>query len=80
MSDEIIYSNLESKPCAGCESQGTIIWGEWAISNDGTDGDQCVRCGCETDCSTFGDCQCVRYIREQTGIEFGCSGQHSGLC
>jgi hypothetical protein len=64
MSDEIIYSNLESKPCAGCASQGTIIWEEWSIINDGPDGDWCHRFGCLTDCSTYGDCRCVEILRE----------------
>ena len=59
---EIIYSNIQSKPCAGCE--GGAIWGEWQLSNDGIDGDRCARCGCRTDCSTFGDCRCVELLRE----------------
>ena len=78
MSDEIIYSNLESKPCAGCEVDG-IIWAEWGLSNDGIIGDRCVRCGCRTQCSVFGDCRCVEYLRE-TRDDTDCADPQPRIC
>jgi hypothetical protein len=58
MSEEIVYSNIQSKPCPDCSLCPAVSWGNWFIDTTGAE-PICIRLGCTTACDPILCCHCM---------------------